>query len=286
MSTSNSSKSDPDFDLFDQEASVLRKATRFLAERPEDVEGLRAVARELIQAFQMSARVQRQLLRAGDRQQEQLRLASLELREKSRLLEDQARHLRVLNTSLAHEVDTRKALEVELRILATTDPLTGVYNRRRFLELGDYELTREQRGRRGLSLLALDLDHFKRVNDSHGHAVGDATLVRFVQACSTCLRAMDTIGRTGGEEFSILLPETTLAAAREVGERMRQAVAECVMTAPEGTFQVTVSVGAAQLGEGEDFSALMARSDFQLYQAKRAGRDRVHGDPLAAQAAS
>jgi diguanylate cyclase (GGDEF)-like protein len=264
------------FGLFDHEDRVLQRAACFLDDHPEDVEGLRLTARDLLQAFQQSAREQKRLMRAGDRQQEQLRLVSQELREKSMLLEEQARHLRILNTELAHEVDARKTLEVELRILATTDPLTGVYNRRRLVELGEYECLRENRNRRGLSILALDIDHFKRVNDTHGHGVGDETLVRFVQACSSCLRAMDTLGRTGGEEFTVLLPETALVNAREVAERMRAAVAECQMNSPLGPFQVTVSIGAAQLREGEPFDALTARADALLYEAKSAGRDRVH----------
>jgi diguanylate cyclase (GGDEF)-like protein len=279
MSTSNSSRCEQGFDLFDLEANVIRKASRYLAEDSGDLEGLRAMARELLQAFQFSAKAQKQLVRASDRQQEQLRQAGAELREKSRLLEDQARHLRVLNTSLAHEVEARKALEVELRVQATTDPLTGVYNRRRFLELGEYELARDQRHPRGLSLLALDLDHFKQVNDTYGHAAGDATLVRFVQACSANLRAMDTIGRTGGEEFSVLLPETPLDAAMALAEKIRREVQDCSMQAPDGAFRVTVSIGAAQLEAEENFQALMARADLLLYGAKHAGRNRVHAWP-------
>jgi diguanylate cyclase (GGDEF)-like protein len=268
-------KSDQPFGLFDHEDGVLLRASAFLCDHPEDVEGLRRTARDLIQAFYQSAREQKRLMRAGDRQQEQLRLVSRELKEKSLLLEEQARHLRILNTDLAHEVEARKTLEVELRILATTDPLTGVYNRRRFLELGEYERLRDIRNRRGLSLLALDIDHFKKVNDTHGHGVGDETLVRFVQACSSCLRAMDTLGRTGGEEFAVLLPETTLAESGQVAERMRAAVAECVMSCDQGSFQITVSIGIAQLQEDESFEDLMAQADLQLYEAKRAGRNQV-----------
>jgi len=264
------------FGLFDHEDGVLERAACFLDDHPEDGEGLRVVARDLIQAFQQSAREQKRLMRAGDRQQEQLRLVSRELREKSMLLEEQTRHLRILNTELAHEVEARKTLEVELRVLATTDPLTGVYNRRRLLELGEYECLREGRNRRGLCLLALDIDHFKRVNDTYGHGVGDETLVRFVQACSACLRAMDTLGRSGGEEFAVLLAETALEDAGEVAERMRAAVERCVMNGALDTFQVTVSIGVAQLREGESFEALMARADLQLYGAKDAGRNRVH----------
>ncbi|MDR3672964.1 MAG: diguanylate cyclase [Holophaga sp.] len=278
MSTSSLLKSDEVFGLFEHEDGVLQRAASFMKEHPDDVDGLRATARDLLQAFQQSARQQKRLMRAGDRQQEQLRLVSRELMEKSILLEEQARHLRILNTELAHEVEARKTLEVELRILATTDPLTGIYNRRRLLELGEYECLREQRNRRGLSLLALDIDHFKRVNDTHGHGAGDQTLVRFVQACSACLRAMDTLGRSGGEEFAVLLPETLLVDAKEVAERMRASVERCVMNDALDTFQITVSIGVAQLREGESFEALMARADLQLYGAKDAGRNQVHAD--------
>jgi diguanylate cyclase (GGDEF)-like protein len=277
MSISNLSKPEA-FDLFDQEERVIVQAMDCLEAAPEDPGPLRATVHDLLRALRQSAREQRQLMRAGDRQQEQLRLAGSELKEQSRLLEEQARHLRILNTSLAHEVESRKALEVELRILASTDPLTGVYNRRRFHELGQYERVREGRSPRGLSLLALDLDHFKRVNDEHGHGAGDATLVRFVQACSTCLRAMDTLGRTGGEEFAVLLPETPLAEACAVAERMRAAVAECVLPGCQGPFQITVSLGVAQLRPDEPFEALMARADQQLYAAKHGGRNRVCAD--------
>ena len=278
MWNSDLSRPDQDFDLFDQEKGIILQATHFLENGSGNVEELKATLKVLIRAFQLSAREQKQLMRAGDRQQEQLRLVGRELKEKSRLLEDQARHLLVLNTDLAHEVEARKTLEVELRILASTDPLTGVYNRRRFLELGDYEWTREARNHRGLCLLALDIDLFKKVNDTHGHSVGDETLKRFVQTCSGCLRAMDTIARIGGEEFAILLPETNLPEACEIAERMRTAVAAVQISAPQGPFQITVSIGVCQLGaEGETFDDLMARADAELYLAKNNGRNRVHG---------
>jgi diguanylate cyclase (GGDEF)-like protein len=271
-------RAEQDFDLFDHEEKVIRGATHFLEDHFGDPEELRRALKELLQAYQQSAKEQRQLMRAGDRQQEQLRQVSQELKEKSRLLEEQARHLLILNTDLAHEVETRKALEVELRIQATTDPLTGVYNRRRFLELGEYEFAREARNKRGLCLLNLDIDHFKKVNDNYGHGVGDETLVRFSQACRTCLRALDTIGRLGGEEFAILMPETTLSEACQVAERIRACVAACAMQGTEGPFHITVSVGAAQLGPSEPFTTLMVRADMHLYAAKHGGRNRVHAD--------
>jgi diguanylate cyclase (GGDEF)-like protein len=264
MSTSSGFRSDLNnapsvgFDLFDHEQAVISKAMDFLLARPEDAAGLRLIVGELVRAFDQSAREQRQLMRAGDRQQEQLRMATRELREKSGLLEEQAR---------------------QLRILASTDALTGVYNRRRFLELGEYEHTRELRTRRGLCLLALDIDHFKKVNDTHGHAVGDATLVRFVQACASGLRAMDTLGRMGGEEFAVILPETSLAEACELAERTRVAVADAVMSGHAGPFQITVSIGVARMGPDESFETLMARADSQLYKAKHAGRNRWQAGP-------
>ncbi|MBP1627952.1 MAG: diguanylate cyclase [Holophagaceae bacterium] len=275
MPDSSLCRSEQDFDLFDHEKGVILRATRALERTHEDTGGLRIALLELVQAYEKSARELKRLMRTGDRQQDQLRQVSRELQEKSRLMEEQARHLLILNTDLAHEVEARKALEIELRVLATTDPLTGVYNRRRFLELGDYEMARDARNHRGLSLLALDIDHFKRINDTHGHGAGDATLLRFAQACSTCLRAMDTIGRLGGEEFAVLLPETPLEEAREVAERMRLAVESCRMTGPQGLFGITVSIGVVQLGPEETFEALAERADARLYAAKHQGRNRV-----------
>jgi len=275
MSNSSSLNSDPDFDLLDQEYAVIRRAAGFLEKPSEDTAGLARITGELLRAFRQSLSEQKHLMRAGDRQQEQLRAITRELQDKTRLLEEQARHLLILNTELAHEVEARKTLELELRILATTDPLTGVYNRRRFLELGAYEVRREGRTRRGLSLMGLDIDHFKGVNDAHGHGVGDETLVRFAQVCRPCLRAQDTIARIGGEEFAILMPETPLAEARVVAERMRASVAACPMAGPQGAFHITVSIGIAELGEEETFEALMARTDAKLYAAKRGGRNQV-----------
>ena len=241
----------------------------------DDAEGIQSGYQDLVTAYQQSRKEQEQLVRLGDRLQEQLRRVSKELKEKNLLLEDQARHLMVLNTELAHEIETRKALEMELRVLATTDPLTGLYNRRRFLELGEYEIQREVRNRDGLSLLALDLDYFKRVNDKFGHAAGDEVLRRFAWICKSCLRAMDSIGRTGGEEFAILLPQSALEDARRVGERIRAEVEAYGMPGPDGPFQVTVSIGAAAFQPEDTFEHLLARADAHLYAAKRAGRNRV-----------
>ncbi len=275
MSDSPSTKSTPEFSLFRNEEKVLAQAELLARQDGDNAEGMRSSFKNLIIAYQQSCSEQERLVRLGDRLQEQLRRVSKELKEKNSLLEDQAKHLMVLNTELAHEIDTRKALEVELRVLATTDPLTGLYNRRRFLELGDYELQREHRNRRGLSLLALDLDHFKLVNDRYGHAAGDEVLRRFALVCKSCLRAMDSIGRTGGEEFAILLPESGLEEACLVAERIRAGVEFCPMPCDREPFHVTVSIGAAGCLPEDDFDQLLARADNSLYIAKRAGRNRV-----------
>nr|WP_320134012.1 GGDEF domain-containing protein [uncultured Holophaga sp.] len=273
------SSSEEVFDLFDQEKDQVRRAMALLEQPHLGFQDLKDLALELAQALEQSSREQQRLVRTGDRQQAQLRMVSQELQEKSRLLEEQARHLMVLNTELAHEVETRKSLEVELRVQATTDPLTGAYNRRRFSELADYELAREQRNREGLCLVALDIDHFKRVNDRHGHAAGDGTLLRFTQSVTTALRGMDTLGRLGGEEFAILLPSTLLKDALNLAERIRQAVERCPMSGPEGPFFITVSLGVTQLRPGEGLEGLMSRADGCLYEAKRTGRNRVASRP-------
>jgi diguanylate cyclase (GGDEF)-like protein len=275
MCSSTSTKSMPEFSLFRKEERVLARAERLARQFVDDTDGIQSCYQDLILAYQRSRKEQEQLVRLGDRMQEQLRRVSNELKDKNQLLEDQARHLMVLNTELAHEIETRKALEMELRVLATTDPLTGLYNRRRFLELGEYEVQRVLRHRDGLALLAMDLDHFKRVNDKFGHAAGDEVLRRFAGICKTCLRAVDSIGRTGGEEFAILLPQSGLEDARRIGERIRAEVESHPMPGPDGPFQVTVSVGAAVFHPADGIEQLQARADAHLYAAKRAGRNRV-----------
>jgi hypothetical protein len=157
MPTSNSIGYDQDLDPFDQEARIIRKAAHYLDNPFEDNDGLRAMARELILAFQQSAREQKRLMRAGNLQQDQLRLASVELKKKSRLMEEQARYLRLLNARLAQEIEGRKALEVELRLRPATDTLTGGSCRRRFQLTAGCRRARRLRNRRGLNLLALEV---------------------------------------------------------------------------------------------------------------------------------
>lgn len=168
---------------------------------------------------------------------------------------------------------TQKAAMLET--LATTDPLTGLYNRRHFLECLAAEWSRFQRYYRSVSVLILDIDHFKSVNDRYGHAVGDAAIRAVSAACLDGKRKSDIVGRLGGEEFAVLLPETSLSRARTVADRIRKRVMAAQVVAGNVHFGVTVSVGIAEATvsmSGTD--ALMSAADHALYQAKAEGRNR------------
>ena len=173
------------------------------------------------------------------------------------------------------DISERKQAERELKRLANTDGLTGALNRRRFMELAQAEVARARRYGRPLSLVMLDLDRFKAVNDSHGHDVGDLVLQSLVRVSREVLRAVDIFGRVGGEEFMALLPETGLEGAAAVAERLRQAVAAQEVETAEGPLRCTASLGVAPLGPDMDLDSLMKAADVALYRAKQAGRDRV-----------
>jgi diguanylate cyclase (GGDEF)-like protein len=164
----------------------------------------------------------------------------------------------------------------QLERLATIDSMTGLYNRRHFLDQADAEWSRFQRHQRPLSMLMIDIDHFKQVNDRYGHAVGDETLIAVAQACAGGKRQSDIVGRLGGEEFAILLPETELAQAAIVADRLRAAIAGQVMTAHKVQFKVTASIGIAAASVSmSGIDALMRAADQALYQAKAKGRNCV-----------
>jgi diguanylate cyclase (GGDEF)-like protein len=170
-------------------------------------------------------------------------------------------------------------LQRELEREAHTDVLTGCVSRRHFLDVTRLELARSRRHEEEVSLLMLDLDHFKAINDSHGHLVGDLVLQKVVQVCTAALRSEDTIGRLGGEEFAILLPETGRDKAMEVAERLCAGLAATeVPLDGEPAIRFTVSIGVATL-TADDFSvsAMLDRADHALYKAKRRGRNRVVG---------
>ncbi|AWJ83972.1 hypothetical protein TSH58p_10845 [Azospirillum sp. TSH58] len=177
---------------------------------------------------------------------------------------------------LINDVTALKESEERLRRLSITDSLTGVSNRRHFVEAAEQELARARRYGRPVTLLMLDLDHFKSINDTHGHAVGDEALRAFTAASRALLRENDLLGRTGGEEFAILLPETDIAGARMVAERIRRRTAELAVPAGDETVRFTVSIGVACCAAGtRDVDAMLSSADEALYRAKAAGRNRV-----------
>jgi diguanylate cyclase (GGDEF)-like protein len=164
----------------------------------------------------------------------------------------------------------------ELREMSLSDPLTGVRNRRALFEVAEREAPRRARYGGGVALLMVDVDHFKPVNDSHGHLVGDEVLKRVARAIEGEVRASDLVARFGGEEFAVLLLEVDAEEARTSAERIRAAIAGVEVLAPAGTVRVTASVGVALAErEGFEMDALARRADDALYRAKREGRDRV-----------
>jgi diguanylate cyclase (GGDEF)-like protein len=165
-----------------------------------------------------------------------------------------------------------------LQDLATTDELTGAYNRRHFLEVGKAEIARAWRYGHPISIIILDVDHFKRVNDTWGHEAGDHVLREACRVLKSALRSVDILGRHGGEEFAILLLETPPAQAVGVAERLRALVAEQRMkVAGDAEVSLTVSIGlaGATRGSEEDIDLLIRRADAAMYKAKEAGRNCV-----------
>jgi diguanylate cyclase (GGDEF)-like protein/PAS domain S-box-containing protein len=175
------------------------------------------------------------------------------------------------------DITERRALATELQQLALTDALTGLPNRRSILQrIGSEHARVRRRPEIHSSVLAIDLDHFKRVNDEFGHAAGDAVLRHFADVASRAIRRADAIGRSGGEEFLVLLPDTSLAEARQFAERLRREIAANPVAVDGKPIAFTISIGVAVIApEDGSIDAALARADRALYDAKRAGRDTV-----------
>lgn len=169
-------------------------------------------------------------------------------------------------------ITRRKQAEDNIRVLATTDGLTGIANRTEFTRILEKEVERVKRYGKPLSLIMYDLDHFKRINDTHGHDAGDHVLQTVARLATENIRSIDTAGRWGGEEFMVLLPESALAAAGQTAEKLRQVI-EQHSFGKIGT--VTASFGISEFCEQDDLNALLKRVDDALYQAKNNGRNRV-----------
>ncbi|WP_339132824.1 MAG: diguanylate cyclase [Candidatus Electrothrix sp. GW3-4] len=167
---------------------------------------------------------------------------------------------------------TKYKLQEELKQIAITDDLTGVFNRRKLEDVMCYEMDLAQRKKHALSILMLDIDHFKQVNDTYGHQAGDAVLVETARLIQHCLRTSDYVIRYGGEEFLACLPKTSLQAAADIADRLRRQIAEQTFSA---VGRITVSIGIAEYTYGENREAYIRRADEQLYAAKQGGRNRV-----------
>ncbi len=183
------------------------------------------------------------------------------------------------------DVSERKRLQLELeasearfRRLATVDMLTGVPNRRYFIDCLEDELARMKRHGGKACLVMFDADHFKRINDTFGHAAGDQVLKALVHVGEQWLRGSDVLGRLGGEEFAILMPETDYQGALALSERFRRAVADLLVDAGERVVQVTVSLGVVALRAQDSPDSALERADRMLYRAKALGRNRTCGE--------
>lgn len=187
-------------------------------------------------------------------------------------LADRCTHL----ASIALERDRH---EKQLYFLATRDGLTGLLNRRSFMEVGEAEVRRSKRYGHDLSIMMMDLDHFKSINDQHGHATGDQVLQHFAALCGNTFRHTDIIGRVGGEEFGVLLPFTTLPEAGILAERLRAEVDGSAVMACGVAVHYTVSIGISAVGgDDKDIDAPLSRADTLLYQAKTLGRNCIRYD--------
>jgi diguanylate cyclase (GGDEF)-like protein/PAS domain S-box-containing protein len=194
-------------------------------------------------------------------------VAQLQQRNQSleSLVAERTRELSWVNQQLQRQLD-------ENRELAERDALTRIANRYRLEKALQLECERAQRFRQPLSLIAMDLDDFKPINDRYGHAHGDAALLRVVDVLRACLREQDLLARWGGDEFVIVLPQESLGEALEVAARLRQAMAQIE---PVGDCRLTMSYGVVQREEGEDQHALLARADKALYRAKGSGKNAI-----------
>jgi two-component system chemotaxis response regulator CheY len=180
-----------------------------------------------------------------------------------------------LQQKLSERVRELQSARDHLVRIANTDALTEVYSRRGWFDLATSEFARCRRYARTFSLIAVDIDFFKRVNDGYGHDAGDALLRHFADMLRFECRTSDVIGRLGGEEFAIVLPETVVTAAETLATRITNACRSLSVSTPAGTVQCSCSIGLTELrADDESIETVLRRADAALYDAKRAGRDR------------
>jgi diguanylate cyclase (GGDEF)-like protein len=205
-----------------------------------------------------------------------LRQAERELRKSSDKLElkveQRTSHLQDLNEELQHEITKRKELEKEFQKLATTDNLTQAYNKMKFREIMLRELGRAERFNEALSIVMIDIDRFKKINDTYGHVEGDYVLKTIADLVREKLRKVNYFVRWGGDEFVVIAIETDLEGSRILAEKARKSIENYKF---DNVGKVTASFGIAQLKKGETEDSLITRADKALYKAKKNGRNRV-----------
>lgn len=226
----------------------------------------------------LARKLYEELILINNEQTNALRATLKENAETARLY-DEVTRLNNEQANLQRELAKKNAelerLYAQAQKLAVTDLLTDVYNRRGFFELGERETQRALRYKRPLSVIMYDLDHFKAVNDTYGHAAGDLVLKETAHRCRGALRKVDVVGRVGGEEFAVLLPDTSLDRAARVAERLRLLFSQPIQS-PAVELVVTASLGAAEFTPGDaSLEDLLRAADRALYQAKESGRNRV-----------
>lgn len=174
------------------------------------------------------------------------------------------------------DITERKQQEERLILDAATDPLTGLVNRRKIISLLESHQANFESGMGHFSLAILDIDHFKQVNDTYGHDIGDQVLIHFSELCRSFLRNTDYIGRIGGEEFALLLAETQALEAQQICQRLCEMVSETVCTVENLTIQYSISIGVTTVkGKGANIQQLFKDADQAMYEAKQSGRNRV-----------
>lgn len=213
----------------------------------------------------------------------------MQLDQNLKALKDKEEQLNQINEDLTKEVAVRRhtekvLLEREetLRLLATTDPLTNLFNRRHFSDLAETEIRRMLRYKRPLAAIMFDIDHFKQINDTYGHVIGDMVIKMIADATKALIRRPDIAARYGGEEFIILLPETSAWDAINIAERLRQQIEQTTVETEAGSIHVTASFGINDYLDKNDYGSIevllakfISYADQALYSSKSSGRNRV-----------
>lgn len=253
------------FSLFGNEEEALRNAEQMSDQLLSVSDGVKALA----DAYRQGLREQRRMLRISDRMQ-------LDLQRANQTLQLQKEELKELNVALEVEIEQRKKLMHELHILATVDSLTQVLSRRRVYELGNQAFDIARSAGSEFSVVLMDIDFFKKINDNYGHGFGDVVLRKFGEIAKRCYEDVNHVGRLGGEEFVVILPNCPTVKAQHLANIFRNTLEATVISCDGVDKTVTVSIGVASISPDDTtLDKLIQRSDEALYEAKHSGRNRV-----------